>query len=448
MSNDEQPVPDISISTSKPSKNPLGYTITYHGNGLTFADGSSENEIVVSSSGKVVSGQYKELSGFLGWYSDKACTQKVEISTDGLPVSGIVSDLDLYAKSKTFVLKDGLEFNDLISSTSTSVVFTDEIMPVSATLIDVDEDGDGGVIAWMDGTTMKVSTQTPEQKVFANAISVTMFADKSNLTSIDFHNLDTRNVENMSGMFFNCSSLTGLDLSSFNTSKVYEMNNLFDGCTKLTTLDLSLFDTSKVERAVSMFEGCSSLTSLDLSMLDFSKVKEISKDNGDDDYSSIFKYCSSLTSLKLPKMSNKITNMACLFSGCKNLTELNLNSLDTSNVNNMLGMFENCTSITKLDLSALNTSKVSNMSFMFYRCSHLASLNLSSFNTSNVTSMDYMFKGNSKLTLLTLGDKFSFVGSDYRLPKGTWYSSDGTAYTSGGNTCTIPNNKADTYTRR
>ena len=311
MSNDERPVPDISISTSKPSKNPLGYTITYHGNGLTFADGSSENEIVVSSSGKVVSGQYKELSGFWGWYSDKACTQKVEISTDGLPVSGIVSDLDLYAKSKTFVLKDGLEFNDLISSTSTSVVFTDEIMPVSATLIDVDEDG--GVVAWMDGTTMKVSTQTPEQKVFANAISVTMFADKSNLTSIDFHNLDTRNVENMSGMFFNCSSLTGLDLSSFNTSKVYEMNNLFDGCTKLTTLDLSLFDTSKVERAVSMFEGCSSLTSLDLSMLDFSKVKEISKDNGDDDYSSIFKYCSSLTSLKLPKMSNKITNMACFF---------------------------------------------------------------------------------------------------------------------------------------
>ena len=57
MSNDERPVPDISISTSKPGKNPLGYTITYHGNGLTFADGSSENEIVVNDSGKIVSGK-------------------------------------------------------------------------------------------------------------------------------------------------------------------------------------------------------------------------------------------------------------------------------------------------------------------------------------------------------------------------------------------------------
>ena len=56
LSNDERSVPDISISTEKPSKNPLGYTITYHGNGLTFADGSSEKEIIVNSSGKIVSG--------------------------------------------------------------------------------------------------------------------------------------------------------------------------------------------------------------------------------------------------------------------------------------------------------------------------------------------------------------------------------------------------------
>ena len=49
MSNDERPVPDISISTSKPGKNPLGYTITYHGNGLTFADGSSFYKLSVSA---------------------------------------------------------------------------------------------------------------------------------------------------------------------------------------------------------------------------------------------------------------------------------------------------------------------------------------------------------------------------------------------------------------
>ena len=59
-----------------------------------------------------------------------------------------------------------------------------------------------------------------------------------------------------------------------------------------------------------------------------------------------------------------------------------------------------------------------------------------------------MFYSCYELTSLSIGDKFAFVGSDYQLHSGTWYASNGTAYTSNGTTCTIPNNKADTYTRR
>ena len=147
-SNDKRPVPDVSISTAKPGKNPLGYTITYHGNGLTFDNGSTENEIIVNSSGKIVSGQYKlPRNTSVTWYLDSQCTSKVETDNNGLPITGIFSDLDLYAKPKTFIIKGSVsmfsnEFNDLIPDTDTSVVFTDEIMPASATLIDVDADGD------------------------------------------------------------------------------------------------------------------------------------------------------------------------------------------------------------------------------------------------------------------------------------------------------------------
>ena len=102
-SNDKRPVPDVSISTAKPGKNPLGYTITYHGNGLTFADGSSENEIVVNGSGKIVSGKY-ELPGntAVTWYLDSQCTSKIETDNNGLPLSGIFSDLDFHTKKKPF----------------------------------------------------------------------------------------------------------------------------------------------------------------------------------------------------------------------------------------------------------------------------------------------------------------------------------------------------------
>lgn len=73
--------------------------------------------------------------------------QKVEVDSNGLPVDGLASDMELYAKTMTFVLKKGSDFNKLIPSTATSVVFSDEVMPASATLIDVDADSDKGIVA-------------------------------------------------------------------------------------------------------------------------------------------------------------------------------------------------------------------------------------------------------------------------------------------------------------
>ncbi|CUQ38028.1 BspA family leucine-rich repeat surface protein [Blautia obeum] len=388
LSNDERSVPDISISTAKPSKNPLGYTITYHGNGLTFADGTTENEIIVNSSGKILSGQYKELVMPSIWYSDVNYTNKIELNSKGLPLNGVTSDLDLYAKSKTFVLKTGSDFKGLIPSTATSVIFTDEAMPTSAALIDADADGDGGVVAWMDGTVMKVSPQTPGKQIIAATDCQAMFKSKSNLILIDFSNLDTGNVTDMHSMFASCSDLTNLDLTHLGTSNVTDMHSMFYGCSGLTDLDLTHLNTSNVTDMFSMFRGCSGLTNLDLTHLDTSNV----------------------------------TYMDTMFSGCSGLTDLDLTHLNTSNVTDMSSMFSGCSGLTNLDLTHLNTG--------------------------NVTDMSYMFDGCTALTTLSPGEKFAFVGSDYQLPSGTWYASDGTAYTSDGNSCTIPNNKADTYTRR
>ena len=414
LSNDERPVPDVSISTEKPSKSALGYVITYHGNGLTFEDGSTENEIIVNSSGKIVSGQYKELSTSPGWYSDSNCTTKIELDSDGLPVYGVASDIDLYAKPKTFILKLGTYFNELIPSTATSVVFTDEAMPASATLINVDADGDGGVVAWMDGTTLKVSAQIKGIKAQANSDSRQMFFDKKALKNIDLSMLDTQNVTNMNHMFSGCSGLATLDLSPLDTKKVIYMSYTFSFCSGLTTLDLSPLDTRNVTNMSSMFSGCSALSALDLT----------------------------------PLNTNNVTDMRSMFNGCSKLTALDLTPLDTENVTSMSSMFSGCSGLTALDLSSLNTSKVTNMSWMFSDCYELTTLNLASLDTPKVTTMDSMFSDCSKLINLSLGDKFAFIGSDYELPKGTWYASDGTAYTSDGTTCTIPNNKADTYTRR
>ena len=118
------------------------------------------------------------------------------------------------------------------------MIFTDEIKPAAAEVINVDADGDGGVVAWTenDGTVMKVSTQIKGIKVQAAVYSNSMFVYKGKIRKIDLKMLDTSNVTDMSRMFEYCSRLTSLNLSQFNTQKVTYMGNMFSDCSSLTTL--------------------------------------------------------------------------------------------------------------------------------------------------------------------------------------------------------------------
>lgn len=85
----------------------------------------------------------------------------------------------------------------------------------------------------------------------------------TNLASIEgIENLNTSNVQNMSGMFAQCSNLETLDLSHFNTEKVTKMTQMFYGCSSLQTLDLSSFNTGLANSVTDMFDGCSALRTI------------------------------------------------------------------------------------------------------------------------------------------------------------------------------------------
>lgn len=379
LTNAEREIPDMSISTEKPSKSTKGYTVTFHGNGMKFADGTDENMVVYNSSGQIVEGSYKEAVGTgVGWYSDEACKNRVMISDDGVPQVELTGDLDLWAKELTFEIKgydSGVKndnrFNAAIPDTVTEIIFTDEIKPKDKEIIDVDADGDGGVVAWLDddtGTVMKVSTQIPGVKVQAAINSGDMFRSRSKLQKIDLKMLDTQNVTSIASMFYGCSHLTSLDLSSLNTQKVTNMNHIFSGCSGLTNLDLTPLDTQNVTDMGFMFSSCSRLTSLNLTPLD----------------------------------TQNVTDMGFMFGGCSGLTSLDLTPLDTHNVTSMYQMFRSCSRLTSLDLTPLDTQNVEHMDGMFYRCSNLVKLDLSSFDTSNVTTMG----GSSKYD----GNSFSSYG--------------------------------------
>ena len=74
-------------------------------------------------------------------------------------------------------------------------------------------------------------------------------------------------------------------------------------------------------------------------------------------------------------------NLSYMFSGCTNLTFVNVENFNTSNVTDMSYMFADCDSLKILNLSNFDTRRVTSMNRMFHSCNSLTELNLSNFNT-------------------------------------------------------------------
>ena len=103
------------------------------------------------------------------------------------------------------------------------------------------------------------ATKAPEDStyLFRKLTSLTEF---ENLTY-----LDTSEVTNMTGMFYDCYDLEKLDLSNFNTSNVTSMERMFFYGASLESLDLSKFDTKNVTDMTGLFFNCEKLKTLDIS---------------------------------------------------------------------------------------------------------------------------------------------------------------------------------------
>ncbi len=78
------------------------------------------------------------------------------------------------------------------------------------------------------GTMMEIviSQVKSGQVIYMNAISSKMFKNCRNLTEINFKNIDTSAVVDMSQMFYAMDSIKTLDLSSFNTSNVEDVSRM------------------------------------------------------------------------------------------------------------------------------------------------------------------------------------------------------------------------------
>lgn len=133
-----------------------------------------------------------------------------------------------------YVLETGEALNQEIQDAE-SITFTWENAPDGTDTKDVSQDKNGSIVLWNDGNDYYISSQKADQIIYMNTVSSKMFSECKSLTKINFKNIDTSKVADMSEMFANCSALKELDLSNFNTSNVEDVRKMFYGCTNLKT---------------------------------------------------------------------------------------------------------------------------------------------------------------------------------------------------------------------
>ena len=155
----------------------------------------------------------------------------------------------------------------------------------------------------------------------------------------------------------------------------------FEGENGLATVEY-LKVTNKVTTMDSMFYNCFNMTSVNANGWDTSNVTSMIE---------TFSYCCHLEEITGIENwdTSSLTNLACTFNCCcVSLISLNLSSWDTSKVTNMYGTFGYCCNLEEIiGIENWDTSSVTDLSSIFECCEWLTSLDLSKWDTSKVTNM-------------------------------------------------------------
>ena len=114
-----------------------------------------------------------------------------------------------------------------------------------------------------------------------------------------------------------------------------------------------------------------------------------------------FFYCiKNLNRIRIIK-SGKITRCNDMFNDC-DARYIDIDNLDTSEVEAMNGMFFACTELESIDLSNLNISKVTNIRFMFGKCLKLKTINFNNPTVHKFDNIEGIFRDCKSLILVDL----------------------------------------------
>ena len=253
--------------------------------------------------------------------------------------------------------------------------------------------------------------------------------------------LKTNSLENASFMFYLAYSSAPVAFSSnFQTNSATTMQGMFQGF-MTPSLDISHFSLENTTTMEDMFSGKEASRTYAVGG-QYYAVSEVIWPNGIlnaphlTTMKSLFHKNYHITKLNLPKfISPALTDTSYMFFQLdKEITEIDVNGLDTQNVEDMSEMFDGVKfdrgslggsfapkfkttslknmygmfyymNVDHLDLTAFDVSNVTNMEYTFGNA-YFITIDLTGWNTSNVENMNYLFYNSWYLTTIYASDSF------------------------------------------
>lgn len=279
-----------------------------------------------------------------------------------------------------------------------------------------------------------------------------MFANCSSLTKLDLRGFDISSVSNMYRMFMNCTSLTTIlcddDWSASTTLTTH--TDMFDGCMALKGNAGTVYDPNKEDKTYARPDGGAEAPGYFSQMRVYTvyadgvltyyyddqmatrsgekefyvtdknrfknyheaitkvvideSMEEAHLTTTENFFSGRYYSLTNLTSIEGMEhlITDEVTVMNRMFSGCIALPFVDLSHLNTSNVTEMINMFKQCEALTVVDLNAFDVNKLVDCSMMFDYCSSLTTIYCyNDWTASNDRIADTgaisMFRGCSKL---------------------------------------------------
>ena len=222
-----------------------------------------------------------------------------------------------------------------------------------------------------------------------------MFCKCDKLTSLDVTNFNTAKVTDMDNMFFGCKMLKEIYVSDkFVTDDVISSRCMFSNCSSLSG-DIDWTSDKPSDKTYAKTAGgyfrdkaydnrpwvkfadgtltfrCGYKKTLGENEYELNSGKNQPKWNTPNNNINLVVFDASFANAR-PK------SCYAWFQGFENLKQIKgIENLNTENVTSMNGMFSGCSNLTELDLTHFNTANVTNMYDMFFGCKSLTTIYVS-----------------------------------------------------------------------